>query len=320
MKALRKSLTGALVAAALVSGSAIAQEVTLRAASFLPLTAGFGELCGKFIEEVNKTGKGVVQIRYVGGADAVPPFEQGNAVRSGVLDIACVPPAFYVSIMPEADTQILSTISVLEQKKTGAWDALKKAHAARMNAVLLAAYGDGVEFYTYTNKPVSTAADIKSMKLRTTPNYTPFFTSLGAALVTTPPGEVQTALERGVVDGYGWPMIGIFDFGWDKHTKFRVEPGFYTVIVNILMNQNRFNSLSPTQQAFMLKMGDWLQAENVKWVAEKNASEKKRQEAAGIKAVNVGAAYRKQAYDAYWAEMSKRAPEQVKALRPFLDK
>ena len=30
--------------------------------------------------------------------------------------------------------------------------------------------------------------------------------ALGGTAITTPPGEVYTALERGVVDGYGWPV------------------------------------------------------------------------------------------------------------------
>ena len=54
--------------------------------------------------------------------------------------------------------------------------------------------------------------------------------------------------------------------------------------------------------------------------AEKNAAERKRQADAGIKTIDLGPAFRKQAYEAYWAEMTKRAPEQVKALRPLFDK
>lgn len=306
--------------AASCAGTVLAQEATLRAASFLPINATFGELFGRFMAEVNAKGKGVLQIRLVGGPDAVPPFEQGNAVRTGVLDVAYVPPAFYVSIMPEADTQILSTISVLEQRKTGVFDALNKAHNQRMNAVLLAAVGDGVEFHVWTNRSISAAGDLKSMKLRTTPNYTPFFNTLGATLVTTPPGEVQTALERGVVEGYGWPLVGIFDFGWDKYTKFRIDPGFYTVIVNVLVNQDRWKTLNNAQRGVLTRAAEWLQNENVKWVAAKNTAERKRQEEAGIKPIDLGAAFRKQAYDAYWAEITKRAPEQAKALRPLVDK
>lgn len=83
-----------------------------------------------------------------------------------------------------------------------------------MGTHLLASYGDGIRFHIFTSKPVAKVEDLKAMKLRTTPNYTPFFQALGVSLVNTAPGEVQQALERGVVDGYGWPLIGIFDLGW----------------------------------------------------------------------------------------------------------
>ena len=48
----------------------------------------------RFIEKVNKDGKGVIQINYIGGPRAIPPFEVGNAVRSKVVDIANVTGAF----------------------------------------------------------------------------------------------------------------------------------------------------------------------------------------------------------------------------------
>jgi TRAP-type transport system periplasmic protein len=310
-----------IAAAGLLAASIVqAQEVTLRAGMFVPPNSTFGEMCGRFIENLNQTGKGAVQVRLVGGPDAVPPFEQGNAVRTGVLDMACLPPAFYVSTMPEADVAILSTLNFAQQRQSGAWEALNKAHNQRMNAYLLAAYGDGVQFHVFTNKPVAKIDDLKTMKLRTTPNYTPFFQSLGSTLVNTAPGEVQTALERGVVDGYGWPLIGIFDAGWAQHTKFRLDPGFYNVVVNVLVNFQKWGSLNDAQKASLTKSAAWLETENVKWAAEKNAAERKRQADAKIQPVDMGAAFRKQAYDAYWATIEKRAPEQTKALRPLFDK
>jgi TRAP-type C4-dicarboxylate transport system substrate-binding protein len=312
-----------LIAAAALAAAATAvhgQEVTLRAASFVPANTTFGEMCGRFIEHVNANNKGLIQIRFVGGPDAIPSFEQGNALRTGVLDVACLPPAFYVSVMPEADVAILSTLSTKQQRQSGAWDALNKAHNQRMNAWLLAAYGEGVPFHVFTNKPVKTIADMKQLKLRTTPNYTPFFKTLGATLVNTAPGEVRTALERGVVDGYGWPLIGIFDLGWADHTKYRIDPGFYAVVVNVLVNQKRWEGFTDAQRAALTKSAAWLEEENVKWAAEKAASESKRQAEAKIEIINLGPEFRKQAYDAYWAEITARAPDAAKTLRPLFDK
>jgi TRAP-type C4-dicarboxylate transport system substrate-binding protein len=321
-----RRLTGTALAAGLGLAMATAaplavhaQEVSLRASVFVPANTVFGEPCARFVEHVNQTYKGTVQIRLV-GPDAVPSLEQGNAVRSGVVDLACIPPAYYTNVMPEADAAILSNLNFTQQRASGGWDALNQILHQKQGSHMIAGYGDGVQFHIFTNKPVGSIADLKSMKLRTTPNYTAFFQSLGATPVNMPPGEVQTALERGVVDGFGWPILGIFDLGWAQHTRYRVDPGFYNVIVYVLANFNKWNSLTAAQRDALVKSGEWLETENTRWAAEKGASERKRQADSGIKAVDLGAAYRKQAYDAYWAEISKRAPDAVKVLRPLLDK
>ena len=64
----------------------------------------------------------------------------------------------------------------------------------------------------------------------------------------TAPGEVYTALERGVVDGYGWPIGGIFDLNWHERTKFRVDPGFYDAEVSLSSTSTR-GRISPRPSA-----------------------------------------------------------------------
>ena len=90
--------------------------------------------------------------------------------------------------------------------------------------------------------------------------------ALGGTTVTTAPGEVYTALERGVVDGYGWPVAGIFDLGWEKVTKFRMEPAFYSVEVGVLVNNDVWKGLTDAQKKVLSDAALWLEgldAENV---------------------------------------------------------
>jgi TRAP-type transport system periplasmic protein len=318
MKATR--FAGILATAGLLglSATATAQEaIQLRAAVFVPSNTVFGERCAQFVDHVNQNYKGTVQIRLV-GPDAIPSLEQGNALRSGVVDLACIPPAYYTSVMPEADAAILSDLDFKGQRASGGWEALNKIAHQKENAEMITGYGDGVHFHVYTNRPVASMAELKTLKLRTTPNYTAFFRSLGAAPVNMPPGEVQTALERGVVDGYGWPLLGIFDLGWAQHTKYRVEPGFYNVIVYVLANYAKWNKLTVAQRSALTESGQWLEGGNAAWASERSEAERKRQTEAGIKPIPLGPEYVKQAYDAYWTEIGQRAPEAVKALRPLL--
>ena len=73
-------LAGAIVAALGFDGAAYAQEARLRLASFLPGNQSFGIPAKRWVDEVNRRGKGVVQITLV-GPEAVPLPEQPNAVR-----------------------------------------------------------------------------------------------------------------------------------------------------------------------------------------------------------------------------------------------
>jgi TRAP-type C4-dicarboxylate transport system substrate-binding protein len=303
-----------------LAGTASAQEVTLKAGSFLPLTINFGEPFKKFVDHVNAEGKGLVQIRVVGGPEAVPPFELGNAIKSGVLDMAALPPSYYKGLMPEGDGDILTKMSFVEQRKSGAWAFLNKLHNEKVNAYYLAAYGDGVQFHIYLRKPIKDLSELKGLKLRSSPNYQAFFTALGATTVVTPPGEVYTALERGVIDGYGWPLWGIQDQGWDKYTKMRIDPGFYNVTCNILVNLTKWKSLSDAQRAFLTKAATWLEDDFPKQAKERNAKEADYQKKAGIEVKDFGPALEQQANDLYWAELAKISPDNIAQLKKLLTK
>src|SRR5882762_6780226 len=67
-----------------------AQELTLKSALFVPASTTYGIPFKRFVDRVNETGKGVLQIRIVGGPEAVPADGQAQAVKSGVLDIAAI--------------------------------------------------------------------------------------------------------------------------------------------------------------------------------------------------------------------------------------
>jgi TRAP-type C4-dicarboxylate transport system substrate-binding protein len=166
-------------------------------------------------------------------------------------------------------------------------------------------------FHIYTTKKID-KPDLTGLKIRITPVYRDFFQSLNANVITTPPGEVYTALERGVVDGYGWPIGGIFDLNWHEMTKFRVDPGFYDAEVSLIMNLPAYRKLSEPQRAYLQKQLLALEAENTFW-ARYTTEEVARQDKAGIQAIKFDAAtakaFRDKAYDVGWASAAKQSPE-----------
>jgi TRAP-type C4-dicarboxylate transport system substrate-binding protein len=194
-----------IIAVFACSSAASASEVTLRAISAFTEKTTYSSGIERFIDRVNAAGKGIVQINYIGGPKAMPPFEVGNALKNGVVDIANTTGAFYTNLMPEADAWKLTQRPMAELRKNGGYDLMAQLYEQKMNAILLARVVDNNPFHLYLNKRIA-SPDLTGLKLRITPVYRDFFQALGATVVQTAPGEVYTALDRGVVDGYGWPI------------------------------------------------------------------------------------------------------------------
>jgi TRAP-type C4-dicarboxylate transport system substrate-binding protein len=313
---MRPSLIAA-VAAVLLATSANAQEATLRAVSAFAEKSLFARNFERFLDRVNETGKGQVKINYIGGPRAMPPFEVGNAVRTKVVDIANVPGAFYTNLMPEAESAKLLSKPMSAQRADGSWQLLNQVHNQKVNAQYLARQFANVPFHIYLTKKIG-KLDLTGLKIRVTPIYRDIVEALGGTAITTAPGEVYTALERGVVDGYGWPILGIFDFGWDKVTKFRLEPPFYAAEVNVLVNLDVWKGLSDAQRKVLNDAALWLEALDRESETAIRA-ERERQAKAGIQAIDFGPgqsqAFLKKANDVAWASVIKRAPENGPKLR-----
>lgn len=314
----------ALAMGGLMASAAGAAEVTLKAVSGFNQGTNFSKNFERFIDKVNAEGKGVVQINYVGGGGKVMnPFELGNAIRSGVVDIGNLPGAFYTNLMPEADALKMVEASLRDLRPGPAWDFIDQLHREKANAFFLGRQKSKVPFHLYLNKKID-KMDLTGLKIRTTPIYRAFFASMGASLLRTAPGEVFTALERGVVDGYGWPIQGIFDLGWHEATKYRVDPGFYAAAVEILVNLDKWNGLDDRQKAVLLGAATWMEEVGDAEDLESNDKEDQRQRDFGIEVIefsgDIGRAYLERAQVSAWDAIIKANPETGPKLRELLGK
>jgi TRAP-type C4-dicarboxylate transport system substrate-binding protein len=312
----------AAAATAFVMNSALAQETTLKAVTAFAEKTFYSRGFERFIDKVNADGKGVIQINYIGGPKAMPPFEVGNALKGGVVDLANATGAFYTNVMPEADAWKLTERPMQELRANGGFDYMAKLYDEKMNAIMLARHIDNNPFHLYLTKSIS-GPELTGLKLRITPVYRDFFQALGATVVQTAPGEVYTALERGVVDGYGWPITGIFDLGWHEKTKFRVDPGFYSAEVSILINKASWAKLNDQQKKVIADAAAWIEAQAAD-VAKENEAETAKQAAAGIQVIKFSdaqaAEYRKKAFEAGWAGVIKQSPEHGPKLKELFVK
>ncbi len=319
-------LTGPVFAAATVlamlttTTSVQAQEVTLRAISSFGTTTTFSREFMAFVERVNAEGAGLVQIDLLGGPEAMPPFEVGTAVSNGVVDMANATGAFYGNLLPIADALKLADLSAAEMRENGAWELINNLHEERMNVHYLARTGLGTPFHIYLTQPIEGPA-LDGLRIRTTSVYRAFINATGGVPVQTAPGEVFTALERGQIEGYGWPAQGILDLGWHEHTRYRVDPGFYNVDVSFLVNLDSWNRLNDEQRAFLTEMAHWAEGLNDNNAAL-NEADYARQAEAGVQTISLSLedaeTWLTTAYDSAWEEAAGVDADLAAQLRALI--
>jgi len=309
--------------AALAATPAAAQELVLKGVSGFPEGTSYSQKFETFVKQVNEKGKGSIRIQYLGGAPKVmPTFDVGKNLKDGVVDIISNTGAYYTNVLPEGDALKLIETPMAELRKNGGWALINKIHNEKMNAVYLARIFNYDEFHIYLNKEIKTP-DFSGLKIRVSPIYRAMVEKLGGTAVTSTGPEVYTMLERNTVDGYGWPARGIFDFSWQKVTKYRIDPGFYNADIQLLVNLDTWNKKLNDQQRKLL--ADLAVAiENDESDKAVNEEERKRQAAAGIKSIRFSPADEKRylqiARDAAWDVVLKTNPQYGPELRKFFEK
>ena len=325
----RKLLVGVVfltvvVSMAVAPGCLLAKDkVTLKAVTFQGKHVTFIDAYFMFQKEIEATAGGKLALNYIGGPEAIPPFEQIEAVKSGVVDLAFLPAAYYVPQLAVADAVKLSRITPWEERQTGAHDFLNNLHQQKVNAVYLGRFSDGIQFHIYLNKKID-KPDFSGLKIRVTPVYKPFVEALGGVSVTTTPGEVYTALERGVVDGYGWPSIKISDFGWHEVTKYVIDPGFYQVDVCILVNLDSWNRLSKDLQQLLTDAAKKVEHEASEHYARIIKEERDLILSKGVQVIKFSPAdeqqYLETAYKAGWDRVFSKSPAEAGEFQKMISK
>ncbi len=322
-----RTLAIAAAAAAALAGlaptPAAAQEITLRALSFLPRNAGYTRSFLDYVAAVNAAGKGTVQINYVGGPEVTPPIQQPPALRSGVVDMIFYPTGQSLNFAPEGQALDGSTTTPMEHRANGGLALLDAVWQKKMNAKILYHAAGGNAFFLFLVKAPKLAADgapdLGGLRIRSAAPWVKFVEAIGGTNVVLPPQDVYTSLSRGVVDGTIWPIVGYRDFKWEQYTKIMVEPGFMRTNLLVIANLDKWKTLSPAAQALLEKLA--IEHEKSSYEAFQQIEKQDRAAllADGVKPLELAGpardAYLDKAYAAPWADIKARAPESYDGLR-----
>ena len=268
-----------------------------------------------FVAEMKKD-ESIVKLKYIGGPEVTPNRKQGPAMARGLIDIVMSPTTYYANVVPEARLTGISNVSPREWRENGGYDLLAKVWAEKLNAILLGwgnFYGYNQFFIWLKDEPKPskvTGLDLKGLKMRTTPLYTPFFKAMGATTKNISPAEVYTALERGVVDGLAWPEGGVAVRGWQRFIKFRVGPGFFRSTTMATMNKDKFEKLPKKAQEQLLAAGLKYENESGALLKEYARIDNEKVFKEGVKDYTLegefGQAFINTILSANWADAAKR--------------
>ncbi len=322
---MKSMLFRSVVAAALVCASVpvLAQEVVINAVHFTPAQNSYAQSFLKYVNLVNARGKGVVQIQVRGGPEVMPPLQLGEAQKNGLIDMINAAPGLYLNIVPEGEVFSATSKKPWDLRANGGWDLINKIFAQKANAHILAHVDGGTGFHIFTvNEPVRTpdgGVDWAKLKIRSAPLYREFFEAIGATAIVQGPGEAYTSLERGLVNAMGYSVLGYSAFGWDKFTRYRIDPSFLHTDVLITMNKKKWDSLPPQAQKVLNDTA--IEYEKASFAANASATQQEGDAmiAKGMKVVELSGEGRKKYLEAEsrasWDRLTKRDPANVPALK-----
>jgi TRAP-type C4-dicarboxylate transport system substrate-binding protein len=320
----RRTLIAATIAVATLAlaGHASAQQA-VRLKGLTPWVTSYywSEPFAIFQQMVNSRLKGKVEVNYLGGAEVVPLFEQFEAVRNGTVDVILGAASYYTGQIPEAMAIQFAKLPPTKLRTNGYYDLMRKIHLDK-GVVYLANTGGspGTAFRMFVNAKLE-KPDFTGLKLRVTPVYVALVKAMGGTPINMAPGEVYTALERKVVDGYGWSYGGIADFGWQEVTKYVIDHPFYTANTAILFNKRVWDGFAPEVKAELEKIGIELEARSEKWMADYIKKEDALLKGLGVQSIKWSGAdaerYIKTVYESGWKEYLEKNGEigaKLKAL------
>jgi len=304
-------LAGLIASGSLIAGVAQAEE-TLTAVHAFPETLIYTKSFLEFVDKVNEAGEGVVQIEVRGGPEAIGMFQQPDAVRDGIVDMVYTPGSFYGGALPEKDALVASNLTAVETRANGGIELIDQIHQQKMGVKYLGWFDSGVCYNLWTrNEPEFDDAGnlkVEGLKLRGNAVYNAFFTDyLGAQVIDLPTTEVYSALERGVVDATGWTQIGLIDLKWNEFLNYRIEPCFFSTDLGVIVNLDKWNSLSPEAQKILQNVAIAHEKESAAALGAKRDEDFAKLEEAGMKVVSLEgeakANYLAAARDKTWARM-----------------
>jgi tripartite ATP-independent transporter DctP family solute receptor len=250
---------GAGIGLFMIGRPALAQTTKLRFAHPHPEADSWHKAALIFADQIKAKSQGRFEVQVFPNGALGSDQQTIGAVRGGSLDICLTGNPFFTGLAPKLN--VLDLPFLIQSRKHAAvvmdgpiGDGLRR-ELEGSNLKALATWEIGWRNLTNNRRPVASAADIKGLKIRTTPNpaHIKAFQLLGALPTPMAFTELFTALETGTVDGQENPVTLILNakfFEVQKHLSL-TRHAFTTGPV--VMNKGKFDALPADIQELLVR-------------------------------------------------------------------
>jgi TRAP-type mannitol/chloroaromatic compound transport system substrate-binding protein len=229
------TIAAAAAAAGVIAAPSVARAQTLKwrmVTSWPRRLPGPGLSAERIAERVRTLSGGRIDITVSAAGEVVPAFEVLDAVGNGVADIGHSAAFYWQGKMPAS--AFFTTVPFgLTPSEHVAW--IEAGGGQALWDELYAPFGvkpfmggnTGVCMGGWFRREITNLADLRGLKLRTLGLGGEVYRRLGATPQTTPPAEILTSLQSGVIDGAEFVGPGTdIALGLYRVAPFYYYPGF----------------------------------------------------------------------------------------------
>jgi TRAP-type mannitol/chloroaromatic compound transport system substrate-binding protein len=222
-------------------------------------TPGWGTSANRLAQSITAMSDGRFKVTVYPAGSLVRAFETFDAVGAGAADMYHSFDGYFASKSPALNFFAAVPYGMTADELNswiafGGGQALYDEVDAQFNIKPLLCLNTGVQMGGWFTKEINGLGDYKGLRYRMAGLGAEVLRRMGATVVTTPAGEIITALKSGAIDAAEWvgPWLDIA-LGLDKAADYYYYPGFHEPGTSgtLGINKTLWDGLSVSERALI---------------------------------------------------------------------
>jgi TRAP-type C4-dicarboxylate transport system substrate-binding protein len=226
------------------------KPVNLKISTWVPASFPVNPAIQAWADDIKKESGGTITSTLFPSEQLGKAFDHYDMARDGIADVAFVNPGYQPGRFPIFAAVALPFLLSDAISGSSAIDEWYRPYAAKemKDVKMCVAFAQDPNTF-HSVKKIVLPGDIRNMKVRpANGTVAQVITMLGGTNVQASIAEARDVLDRGVASAITIPWQSVVTFGIDKVTKYHLDVPFSTTAFVLVINQAKYNSMSPAQK------------------------------------------------------------------------